>query len=222
MYVHVCLCLCTLYVSSDQCCEFAWYFLISLFIEIEEDDDDDDVDFVQRFRWKTSLPFSHSVPSSSLSVSPSATVNVCLYKFRPNAMANIANRMAGYFDSNNSNNKMYLVKTDIARRWTFIVDVGRSLLSLSNMQYYCSSLIRLMISHRQSSWCASAQPVHKHTHTQCLCHCFTFARISTEYVAAAAAALGEWNTPDQECSDGTYNVKKFMEIVIEIAMKQNV
>lgn len=41
-------------------------------------------------------------------------------------------RMAWYFD-NNSNNKMYSVKTDIARRWTFVVDVGSCHFQICNI-----------------------------------------------------------------------------------------
>lgn len=156
---------------------------------------------------------SRSTPFILFPLSPSMCA-VCVYKFGPNAVANFANRMAWYFDSNNSNNKMYSVKTDIARRWTFIVDVG----SLVVLKY----AILLFFSYSAHDIASTIilvcfYSVHMHTHTQCHRHSFTFAHISTEFTHYC-----RMDTPYPECSDGAYNVKKFMEIVIEIAMKQNV
>lgn len=100
---------------SDQCCEFAWYFLISYSLKLKMMMMMMLI-FVQRFEWKTS-----NRRRMSVSVSERARG-----KFKPSG------RIAWYFD-NNSNNKMYSVKTDIARRWTFVVDVRSCRFQICNI-----------------------------------------------------------------------------------------
>lgn len=88
-------------------------------------------------------------------------------------------RMAWYFD-NNSNNKMYSVKTDIARRWTFVVDVALAVFKYAILLFF----IRLMISFRQSSCALLTMRCHS-----------VLLHITTSAASAASAASASATQP---------------------------
>lgn len=112
--------------------------------------------FVQRFSMENIHPILRLRFLFAPLLVHSITILHPSFRFVQMQYTHIANRMAcllDIFDSNNSNNKMYSVKTDIARnivrRWTFIVDVD----SRGCRFQICNiivllSFIRLMISHQ--------------------------------------------------------------------------